>query len=69
MAIRITDDTMTPEIGNHVVTTAQVSEHAAADGNGAWIVSTDTACVHRDQATALAVVDRGRASCVLSRTA
>jgi hypothetical protein len=39
MAIRITDDMMTLEIDNRVVSAARVSEHAAADGNGAWIVS------------------------------
>jgi hypothetical protein len=40
MAIRITDDTMTLAIGNRVVATALFSEIAAADRNGAWIVST-----------------------------
>jgi hypothetical protein len=40
MALRITHDAMTLETGNRVVATARFSEHAAADGNGAWIVST-----------------------------
>jgi hypothetical protein len=40
MALRIMDDTMTLETGNRVVATARFSEHAAADGNGAWIDST-----------------------------
>jgi hypothetical protein len=40
MAIRITDDTMTLESGSRVVATARFSKHAAADGNGAWIVTT-----------------------------
>ena len=40
MAIRITDDAMTLEIDYRVVAAARFSEHAAADGNGAWIVST-----------------------------
>jgi hypothetical protein len=31
---------MTLEIGDRVVATARFSEHVAADGNGAWIVST-----------------------------
>ena len=31
MAIRITDDTMSPEIGDRVVATARFSEHATAD--------------------------------------
>ncbi len=39
MAIRIMDATMTLEVGDRVVATARFSEHAAADGNGAWIVS------------------------------
>jgi len=34
MAIRITEDTMTLEVGDRVVATARFSEHAAADGNG-----------------------------------
>ena len=40
MGIRITDDTITLEIGDRVVANARFSEHAAADGNGAWVVST-----------------------------
>ena len=43
MALRIMDDTMTLEIDNRVVATAQFREHAAADGHGAWIVSTHSA--------------------------
>lgn len=34
------NDTMTLETGNRVVATARFSKHAAADRNGAWIVST-----------------------------
>jgi hypothetical protein len=40
VAVRIIDDTLTLEIGYRVVAAARFSEHAAADGNGAWIVST-----------------------------
>jgi hypothetical protein len=59
MGIRITGDMMTMEIGNHVVATAQFSEHAAADHSGAWIVSTcPVRLFNRDQAmTALMVVE------------
>jgi hypothetical protein len=59
MALRITHDTMTPETGNRVVATARFGEHAAADGNGAWIVSTYPARLFtRDQAiTALTVAE------------
>ena len=60
MAIRITDDTMTLQIGDRVVATARFSEHAAADGNGAWIVSTHPARLFsRNQAiTALTLAER-----------
>lgn len=43
MAIHITGDTMTQEIDNCVAATARFSQHAAADGNGAWIVSAHSA--------------------------
>jgi hypothetical protein len=61
MAIRITSDTMTLELGDRVVATARFSQHAAADGNGAWIVSTHPARLFtRDQAiTALTVAELG----------
>jgi hypothetical protein len=59
MALRIMDGTMTLEIDNCAVATARFSEHAAADGNGAWIVSTCTARLFdRGQAiTALTVAE------------
>jgi hypothetical protein len=59
MAIHITDDTMSLEIGDRVVATARFSEHAAADGNGAGIVSTHSARLFpRDQAiTVLAATE------------
>jgi hypothetical protein len=62
MALRITDDTMTLEVGDRVVATARFSEHAAADGNGAWIVSTHPAQLFTcNQAiTALTVAEFGR---------
>ena len=40
MALWITDDTLTLDIANRAVATARVGEHAAADGDGAWIAST-----------------------------
>jgi hypothetical protein len=60
MAIRINDDTMTLEIDNGVVATTQFSEHAAADGNGAWNISTHPAWLFsRNQAiTALTLAER-----------
>ena len=39
MAARIDDDYMTAEFGGRVIATARYSSHAAADGQGAWIVS------------------------------
>jgi hypothetical protein len=60
MAIRIDTDSMISEIDNRVVATARFSEHAAADGNGAWIVSTHPARLFsRNQAiTALTLTER-----------
>ena len=51
MALRIAHHMMTLEAGNRVVATARFSEHAAAEGNGAWIVSIYPARLFsRDQA-------------------
>jgi hypothetical protein len=60
MAIRIYDDTMTLEVDDRVVATARFSQHAAADGNGAWIVSTHPARLFsRNQTiTALTLAER-----------
>ena len=51
---------MTLEVDDRVVATARFSQHAAADGNGAWIVSTHPARLfNRDQAiTALTLAER-----------
>jgi hypothetical protein len=59
VVIRITDGMMVLEIGNSVVATARFSEHAAADGHGAWIVSPHpTRLFRRNQAiTALTLAD------------
>lgn len=40
MAIQISGDSMTLEVSEAVIATARFSQYAAADGNGAWIVST-----------------------------
>ena len=58
MAIQITDG-MTLEIGNRIVATARFSDHAAANGNGAWIVSTRPAplCTHDQAITALTIAE------------
>jgi len=60
MAVRIEDDFMALEVDGAVVATARFSQHAAADGNGAWIVSTYPARLFgRDQAiTALTLAER-----------
>ena len=39
MSTMINDDSMSLEIGDRVIATAEFSEHGAADGHGAWIVS------------------------------
>ncbi len=39
MGTRIDDDYMTAEFGGRVIATARYSPDAAADGQGAWIVS------------------------------
>jgi hypothetical protein len=61
MAMHITRDTMTVEIGGRVVAAARFSDHAAADGCGAWIVSAHPARLFtRGQAiTALTVAGLG----------
>jgi len=43
MSVRINATSITLEIDDRVVATARFSQHAAADGNGAWIVSTHPA--------------------------
>ena len=60
MAIRITDDEMTLEMDGRVVATARYSDHAAANGGGAWIVSTHPARLFgRNEAiTALTLAER-----------
>ena len=40
MAVRFSGGFMVCELGGDVVATARFSQHAAADGQGAWIVST-----------------------------
>lgn len=62
MAIQITDETRILEIGDRVAITVRFSEHAAADGNGAWIASTHPSRLFtRDQAiTALTVAELGK---------
>jgi hypothetical protein len=39
MAARTEDQLMTAEHGGRVIATARYSSHAAADGQGAWVVS------------------------------
>jgi len=60
MAIQIMDDTMTLEVNNCIVASARFSKDAAANGNGAWIVSTHPARLFsRGQATmALMLAER-----------
>ena len=39
MSTKINDDSMSLEIDGRIIATAKFSEHIAADGQGAWIVS------------------------------
>jgi hypothetical protein len=58
--IEIDNEYMTLTIDDKLVATARFSEYAAADGNGAWIVSTHPARLFtRNQAiTALTLAER-----------
>ena len=60
MAIQISDAFMAVEANGAVIATARFSQYAAADGNGAWIVSTHPARLFsRSQAiTALSLAER-----------
>jgi len=60
MAIRIDSEHMVCEVAGAVVATARFSQYAAADGIGAWIVSTHTSRLFtRNQAiTALTLAER-----------
>jgi hypothetical protein len=59
MSLRIDDDAMSLEVGGEVVATARFAQHAAADGQGAWIVSNRPGrLLSRNQAiTALTVTE------------
>ena len=60
MTLRINVSSMTLENGDRVVATALYSDHATADGNATWIVSTHPdRVVSRNQAiTALTLAER-----------
>jgi hypothetical protein len=60
MSIRIDSEFMALQVDGAVVATARFSQHAAADGNGAWIVSThSTRLFTRNGAiTALTLAER-----------
>ena len=57
--IEISDDYMSLAVDDRVIATARFSQHAAADGRGAWIVSyLPNRLLTRDQAiTALTVAE------------
>jgi hypothetical protein len=63
MAIQVSDDFMALEVNGAVIVTARFSQYAAADGNGAWIVSARPARLFsRSQAiTALTLAERSAA--------
>ena len=59
-AINITTDRMTAVHEGAIVATARFSEHATADGSGAWIVSTHPARLfsYNQAITALSIAER-----------
>ncbi len=60
MSTKINDDSMSLEIDGRVIATAKFTEHAAADGHGAWTVSCHTERLFtRNQAiTAMVLAER-----------
>ena len=60
MAARIEDDFMCAEQDGHVIASARYSSHAAADGQGGWIVSDHPSRLfNRNQAiTAMVLAER-----------
>jgi hypothetical protein len=58
--IEISDESMTLVVDGEIVASARFSQHAAADGNGAWIVSTHPARLftRNGAITALTLVER-----------
>jgi hypothetical protein len=60
MAFQISDGFMAHEVNGAVIATARLSQYAAADSNGAWIVSTHPARLFRrcQATTALALTQR-----------
>ena len=65
MSTTINDDSMSLEIGGQVIATAEFSEEAAADGQGAWIVSSYPGRLfNRNQAiTAMVLAERLATGC------
>ena len=60
MSTKINDNSMSLEIGDQVIATAEFREHAAADGRGAWIISSHPGRLFtRNQAiTAMVLAER-----------
>ena len=58
--IEFSDETMVLAVDGEIVATARFNQHRAADGNGAWVVSTHPARLFtRNQAiTALVLAER-----------
>lgn len=65
MAIKINDDFMVLQLDGRVIATAHFSQHAAAAGHGAWIVSCCSSRLFtRNQAiTALTVIELLKSGC------
>jgi hypothetical protein len=59
MSLRIDNEHMELEVGGEIIATARLSQHAAAGGQGAWVVSDRSARLFgRNQAiTALTITE------------
>ncbi len=60
MSTRIKDDSMSLEIDGRVIVAADCCEHAAADGQGAWIISSypDRLFIRNQAITAMVLAAR-----------
>jgi hypothetical protein len=65
MSVRINANSMTLEIDDRIVATARYGQHAAADGNGAWVVSIHGARLftYQQAITTLRLAERLAAGC------
>jgi hypothetical protein len=68
MAVQFSGNFMAYELDGEIVATARFSQHAAADGQGAWIVSTRPARLFTYAQALTALVLAGRLAAGFDRT-